>query len=60
LSTAPTSHWSTYFRDNEVLSQIYKDVKRLYPDISFFQQRIAKKFDTNSTTCDVIGKLTNN
>ncbi|XP_054156693.1 TBC1 domain family member 13-like [Oppia nitens] len=55
LNTAPNSHWKNYFRDNEVLSQIYKDVRRLYPDISFFQQRIAKTF-TKSTACDVIGR----
>lgn len=34
----PESQWSTYFKDNEVLLQIDKDVRRLCPDISFFQQ----------------------
>lgn len=34
----PDSQWSTYFKDNEVLLQIDKDVRRLCPDISFFQQ----------------------
>ncbi len=27
----------TFFKDNEVLNQIDKDVKRLYPDFAFFQ-----------------------
>lgn len=30
--------WNTYFKDNGVLLQIDKDVRRLCPDISFFQQ----------------------
>ncbi|KAF7269705.1 TBC1 domain family member 13 isoform X1 [Rhynchophorus ferrugineus] len=38
LSINPDSQWSTYFKDNEVLLQIDKDVRRLYPNISFFQQ----------------------
>uniref|UniRef100_A0A182PPE3 TBC1 domain family member 13 n=1 Tax=Anopheles epiroticus TaxID=199890 RepID=A0A182PPE3_9DIPT len=38
LSDGPESNWSTFFRDNEVLLQIDKDVRRLCPDISFFQQ----------------------
>jgi len=38
LSEGPESHWSNYFKDNEVLLQIDKDVRRLCPDISFFQQ----------------------
>ncbi|XP_030750418.1 TBC1 domain family member 13 [Sitophilus oryzae] len=38
LSINPDSQWSTYFKDNEVLLQIDKDVRRLCPDISFFQQ----------------------
>lgn len=38
LSDGPDSAWSTFFKDNEFLLQIDKDVRRLYPDISFFQQ----------------------
>lgn len=38
LSDGPESTWSTFFRDNEFLLQIDKDVRRLCPDISFFQQ----------------------
>lgn len=38
LSINPDSQWQTYFKDNEVLLQIDKDVRRLCPDISFFQQ----------------------
>ncbi|KAM4663717.1 TBC1 domain family member 13 [Discoglossus pictus] len=37
LNPNPDSRWNTYFRDNEVLLQIDKDVRRLCPDISFFQ-----------------------
>lgn len=32
------SQWMTFFKDNEVLLQINRDVRRLCPDISFFQQ----------------------
>lgn len=38
LSVNPDSQWQAYFKDNEVLLQIDKDVRRLCPDISFFQQ----------------------
>ncbi|KAJ0183732.1 hypothetical protein K1T71_000155 [Dendrolimus kikuchii] len=37
LNISPDSSWSTYFKDNEVLLQIDKDVRRLCPDIAFFQ-----------------------
>ncbi|CAG4942230.1 unnamed protein product [Colias eurytheme] len=37
LSISPGSSWSEYFKDNDVLLQIDKDVRRLCPDISFFQ-----------------------
>uniref|UniRef100_T1IJS9 Rab-GAP TBC domain-containing protein n=1 Tax=Strigamia maritima TaxID=126957 RepID=T1IJS9_STRMM len=38
LNPNPDSKWQKYFKDNEVLLQIDKDVRRLCPDISFFQQ----------------------
>uniref|UniRef100_T1H6D8 Rab-GAP TBC domain-containing protein n=1 Tax=Megaselia scalaris TaxID=36166 RepID=T1H6D8_MEGSC len=38
LSEGPDSKWNIFFKDNEFLLQIDKDVRRLYPDISFFQQ----------------------
>ena len=38
LNLNPTSQWQSYFRDNEVLLQIDKDVRRLCPDLTFFQQ----------------------
>ncbi|XP_028131602.1 TBC1 domain family member 13 [Diabrotica virgifera virgifera] len=38
LNINPDSEWQTFFKDNEVLLQIDKDVRRLCPDISFFQQ----------------------
>ncbi|XP_077501253.1 TBC1 domain family member 13 isoform X2 [Amblyomma americanum] len=39
LSMSPSSRWQAYFRDNEVLLQIDKDVRRLCPDMCFFQRR---------------------
>lgn len=38
LSDGPESAWITFFKDNEFILQIDKDVRRLCPDISFFQQ----------------------
>lgn len=38
LNEGPDSAWNTFFNDNEILLQIDKDVRRLCPDISFFQQ----------------------
>ncbi|TRY84225.1 hypothetical protein DNTS_026646 [Danionella cerebrum] len=38
LNPSPDSRWNTYFKDNEVLLQIDKDVRRLYPDMAFFQR----------------------
>ncbi|NXV12339.1 TBC13 protein, partial [Cepphus grylle] len=38
LNPNPDSRWNTYFKDNEVLLQIDKDVRRLYPDMAFFQR----------------------
>lgn len=39
LSDGPDSTWSTFFKDNETfLLQIDRDVRRLLPDISFFQE----------------------
>jgi len=36
LNPNPDSQWQSFFKDNEVLLQIDKDVRRLCPDISFF------------------------
>ncbi|CAF0740171.1 unnamed protein product [Brachionus calyciflorus] len=38
LNSNPSSEWSSYFKDNEVLVQIDKDVRRLCPDLFFFQK----------------------
>lgn len=38
LNPNPDSPWGSYFKDNEVLAQIDKDVRRLCPDIMFFQR----------------------
>jgi hypothetical protein len=51
LNPAPNSQWNVYFRDNEILSQIFKDVRRLYPDISFFQQKIPKSLTRRTECC---------
>uniref|UniRef100_A0A915J1P4 Rab-GAP TBC domain-containing protein n=1 Tax=Romanomermis culicivorax TaxID=13658 RepID=A0A915J1P4_ROMCU len=37
LNSCPTSTWTQYFQDNEVVAQINRDVRRLCPEISFFQ-----------------------
>ncbi|CAB3399689.1 unnamed protein product [Caenorhabditis bovis] len=37
LSDNPASDWQAFFQDNKVLTQIDKDVRRLYPEIQFFQ-----------------------
>ncbi|KAH9415688.1 TBC1 domain family member 13 [Dermatophagoides pteronyssinus] len=58
LNTDPNSHWKNYFRENEILQQIDKDVRRLYPDISFFQQKIARKFDSSDS--DILSGRMNN
>ncbi|KAF7494392.1 TBC1 domain family member 13 [Sarcoptes scabiei] len=57
LNTDPNSNWKNYFRENEILQQIDKDVRRLYPDISFFQQKISKKF--HSSEFDVLDRMNN-
>nr|CAB3266825.1 TBC1 domain family member 13 [Phallusia mammillata] len=41
LNTNPSSEWNTYFKENSILLQIDKDVRRLCPDISFFQNATA-------------------
>ncbi len=41
LNPNPESRWQSFFRDNEVLLQIDKDVRRLCPDIAFFSQATA-------------------
>nr|XP_045616436.1 TBC1 domain family member 13-like [Procambarus clarkii] len=38
LNPNPDSQWGSFFKDNEVLMQIDKDVRRLCPDIMFFQR----------------------
>lgn len=38
LNPNPASNWLSFFKDNDVLLQIDKDVRRLCPDLTFFQQ----------------------
>ncbi|CAF4537568.1 unnamed protein product [Rotaria sp. Silwood2] len=39
LNSAPDSSWTAYFKENEILLQIDKDVRRLCPDLCFFQRK---------------------
>ncbi|KAH7728019.1 TBC domain-containing protein c [Aphelenchoides avenae] len=41
LASGAESQWDGYFKDNEVLTQIDKDVRRLRPEIDFFQRNTA-------------------
>lgn len=52
---APSSQWSRYFRESEILSQIVKDVRRLYPDISFFQRKIQKSHRNCKFYLEIVG-----
>lgn len=38
LNSSADSEWSSFFKDNQVLVQIDKDVRRLCPDLFFFQK----------------------
>ncbi|VDN21656.1 unnamed protein product [Gongylonema pulchrum] len=38
LNLNPDSRWNNYFKENELLAQIDKDVRRLCPEIDFFQR----------------------
>jgi TBC1 domain family member 13 len=38
LNSSPQSEWGSYFKANETLIQIDKDVRRLCPDLFFFQK----------------------
>lgn len=39
-----SSQWNNFFKDNEILLQIDRDVRRLRPEIDFFQR--ATQFPT--------------
>ncbi|KAI6232542.1 TBC1 domain family member 13 [Aphelenchoides besseyi] len=39
LSDESQSEWNRYFKDNEILVQIDKDVRRMRPEIDFFQRQ---------------------
>uniref|UniRef100_A0A2P2I233 TBC1 domain family member 13-like n=2 Tax=Hirondellea gigas TaxID=1518452 RepID=A0A2P2I233_9CRUS len=41
LNLSPDSEWGEFFKDNEILGQIDKDVRRLCPDMCFFQRATA-------------------
>ena len=38
MNIGPASQWDSYFKDNQILVQIDKDVRRLCPDLFFFQK----------------------
>uniref|UniRef100_A0A0V0J1E1 TBC1 domain family member 13 n=2 Tax=Schistocephalus solidus TaxID=70667 RepID=A0A0V0J1E1_SCHSO len=44
LSCNPDSDWRKYFDDNEVLLQINKDCRRLYPEFDFFRRSTSYPF----------------
>ncbi|VDN39280.1 unnamed protein product [Dibothriocephalus latus] len=44
LSCHPDSDWRKYFDDNEVLLQINKDCRRLYPEFDFFRRPTSHPF----------------
>ena len=40
LSTANTSVWNTFFKDQEIWDEIEKDVKRTRTDMKYFQMAV--------------------
>lgn len=50
LNSGPTSEWDSYFKDNQVLVQIDKDVRRLCPDLFFFQK-------SSEFPCEIINEF---
>ena len=40
LSTANTSVWNTFFKDQEIWDEIEKDVKRTRTDMRYFQAAV--------------------
>lgn len=40
LNPHPKSKWGKYFQENEILLQIDKDCRRIYPDLDFFQRTV--------------------
>ncbi len=43
LDHDPSSDWNTFFKDNELLIVIERDVLRLLPDISLFQMKVKRE-----------------
>jgi len=59
LNLDPDSSWQTFFKDNKVLLQIDRDVRRLCPDISFFQRPTefpASYVGESNTPCETLRK----
>ena len=46
---------SYFYQDNKLLELIEKDMKRTYPEISFFQQK--SKSNKKETNCDILKRL---
>ncbi|OXA62837.1 TBC1 domain family member 13 [Folsomia candida] len=55
LNPNPDSRWQQFFRDNEVLLQIDKDVRRLLPEIAFFQS--ATKYPCEQIVSGAMARL---
>lgn len=47
LSTSSGSQWNAYFKDNELLAEIDKDVRRTIPDLNFFNQSLPQEQSQN-------------
>lgn len=58
LNPNPASNWQSFFKDNEVLLQIDKDVRRLCPDLTFFQQatNYPNKLIVGDVDCGELGR----
>ena len=54
LSTAQTSVWNTFFKDQEIWDEIEKDVKRTRSDLGYFQKALDK---TRNVTQEDIARL---
>lgn len=54
LSTAQTSVWNTFFKDQEIWDEIEKDVKRTRSDLHYFTKAIDK---TRNVSAEDIARL---
>uniref|UniRef100_A0A914DR32 Rab-GAP TBC domain-containing protein n=1 Tax=Acrobeloides nanus TaxID=290746 RepID=A0A914DR32_9BILA len=57
LSSNPHSEWDKFFKDNEMLLQIDRDVRRLRPEIEFFQKNTPFPL-TSAAQINLSGRIT--